>query len=105
MRMGTMLSAVASWLSFGLVVTSQSQSYTITDLGAPGPPGASSEAHALNADGAVTGVWWPLTVAQTRTFLFAQGTNQDTGLLAGDDANAFAINDARLIVGYSTAAG
>lgn len=71
----------------------------LTDLN---PPGATSEALAINDSGDVVGWVFPVGGSATRAHLWRHnGTQKDLGTLGGASSQAFAVNNALMVIGVS----
>ena len=86
----------------GLTWGAAGQTYTIKDLGTL--PQYYSEAHGINASGAVVGEFEPTNSIYQHAFYYRGETNMDIGALGPNNlyAIAYAINDSNVIVGESS---
>jgi probable HAF family extracellular repeat protein len=98
------------WLCVAGVKCAMAQSFLVTDVGAPGAPGSSSEAHGINGKGFVAGTWWPAKSVKGNQYAFlnTNRVNVNLGVLKPgnyDYSIAYAVNDAGQAVGQSTVGG
>lgn len=85
----------------GLTAITFAQTYTVTDLGTLG--GSSTEAHAINNFGQITGSS-NVNSTVSHAFLYTAGTITDIPTLGGNIGIGLGINDSGTVVGYTTQA-
>src|SRR6266404_3532972 len=93
---------VLAWLGILVCPSGFGETYTITDLGTL--PSYYSEAHGLNAFGAVVGEFEPTNSIYQHAFYYHDGANVDIGSIGPNNiyAIAYAINSSNQIVGESS---
>ena len=91
----------ATFLSLALAsLSSQAQTYHVTDLGAALGPG--SYAQGINNNGQVVGYW--STPQGIHAFLYDSGQLKDLGILGGTNIYALSINDVGQVAGFTETA-